>query len=151
MIYGFALSLRKFLEDYTPEAKEVVLMRDGVTLTNRQKPFLTVEYLGSSDELLASERTSYEEEYLFQVGIFANSIAERLKLEGKVKTLLRRPDGIIHYNDSLEDTGRRFNVDVSDFTPMTNDDTSNDTINNRGYFDVSITIYRNTGETEFTQ
>lgn len=151
MIYGFSLSLRKFLDDYMPEAKEVILMRDGVTLANRLKPFLTVEYLGGSDNLEAAGRESYEEIYYFQVGIRAKDITERFRLEEKVKTVLRRPDGIVFYDDNAAETSIRFNVDVGEFTPISNDDTSNESEYHRGYFDVSITIYRNTGDSEFTQ
>lgn len=151
MIYGFALSLRKFLDDYMPEATSVVLMRDGIKLTDYKKPFLTVEYLGDENELLSATRRSYEEVYYFQVGVRANDIAERFRFESKVKTILRRPDGIVFYDDNAAETDVRFHVDVGNFTPISNDDTSNTSDNFRGYFDVSITIYRNTGETVFTQ
>lgn len=151
MEYGLTLSLRQFLDVYIPEATEVVLMRDGISLSGRVKPFLTVEYLGDDGEILAAGRESYEETYYFQIGVRANNIAELLKYQGKVKTLLRRPDGITLYDDNAVATDKRFVVDVEGFTPIKNDDTSSDSDNHRGYFDVSVKIYRDTGDVEYTQ
>lgn len=151
MIYGITLSIRQFLASYMPEVTEVVLMRDGVTLSGRAKPFLSVSYLGSQDELLAAGRKSYEEIERFQIGVHAQDITQLLRLQSKVKTLLRRPDGIVRYTDDAVATDERFHVDVSAFTPITNEDSSNATANHRGYFDVSVKILLDTGDTEFTQ
>lgn len=151
MVYGITLSIRQFLASYMPEVTEVVLMRDGVSLAGKTKPFLTVQYLGSQDELLAAGRKGYEEIHRFQIGVHAADIAQMLKLESKVKTLLRRPDGIVRYTDSAVATDERFNVDVQGFTPITNDDSSNTTANHRGYFDASVRIFLDTGDTAFTQ
>lgn len=151
MVYGIVLSIRQFLDLYMPEASEVVLMRDGVTLSGRAKPFLSVEYLGEQSDLVAAGRTSYEDIELFQVGVHADNYGELLRLQGKTKNLLRRPDGIEMYDDEGTATGERFTLNVSGFTPITNDDTSNETENHRGYFDVSVRTLLNTGDTEFTQ
>ena len=151
MVYSITLSIRQFLASYMPEVTEVVLIRDGVYLSGKTKPFLTVQYLGSQDELIAAGRSGYEETHRFQIGVHASDITQLLKLETKVKTLLRRPDGITRYTDSAVATDERFSVDVDGFTPITNEDTSNTTANNRGYFDASVTIYLDTGDTVFTQ
>lgn len=151
MEYGITLSIRQFLASFMPEAKEVVLMRDGVVLSGRAKPFLSVQNLGDINESIAAGRRSYEETYRFQVGVHANNIGELLRLKDKTKTLLRRPDGIELYDDKAVATGLRFNVDVEGFTPIYSDDTANETENHRGYFDISVTVYLNTGDTEFSQ
>jgi hypothetical protein len=151
MVYGITLSLRQFLASYMPEVTEVVLMRDGVSISGKTKPFLTVQYLGSQDELLTAGRKGYEEIHRYQIGVHAADVAQMLRLESKVKTLLRRPDGIVRYTDEAIATEERFNVDVSGFTPITNEDSSNTTANHRGYFDASVTIYLDTGDTAFTQ
>lgn len=151
MVYGITLSIRQFLASYMPEVTEVVLMRDGVSLAGKTKPFLTVRYLGSEDELLAAGRVSYEEIVRYQIGVHAADVAQMLRLETKVKTLLRRPDGIVRYTDDAIATTDRFAVDVSGFTPITNEDTSSTTANHRGYFDASVKYLLDTGDTEFTQ
>lgn len=151
MVYGITLSIRQFLATYMPEATEVVLIRDGVTLSNRTKPFLTVQYLGSGDELLAAGRESYEETVRYQIGVHAEDVTQLLRFETKVKTLLRRPDGIVRYTDDAVATDERFHVNVDGFTPITNEDTSNTTANHRGYFDANVRILLNTGDTDFTQ
>lgn len=151
MEYGITLSIRQFLATYMPEASEVVLIRDGIVLSGKAKPFLTVEYLGDENAVMSAGHRSYEEVYHFQVGVFANNIGELLRLQSKVKTVLRRPDGIVLYDDSGVATQERFAVDVTGFTPITSDDTSNESENHRGYFDVSVTIYRDTGEQEYSQ
>src|SRR5690606_41179209 len=99
MVYGITLSLRQFLASYMPEVTEVVLMRDGVSISGKTKPFLTVRYLGSQDELLTAGRSGYEEIHRYQIGVHAADISQMLRLESKVKTLLRRPDGIVRYTD----------------------------------------------------
>lgn len=151
MLYGLALSIRMHLASSVTAAKEVVLMRDGITLSGRAKPFLTVEALGDTGFVLSAGHRSYEEEYPFQIGIRASNIGELLKLQGTVKELLRDPAGIPLYDDDAVATGKRVVVDVQGFTPMTNDDTSNDSDNHRGYLDISVTLLRNVGSTEFTQ
>lgn len=151
MEFGLTLSIRQFLDVYMPEATEVVLIRDGVTLSNRVKPFLTVEYLGDESGTISAGHKSYEETYHFQIGIRANTINELLKLKEKTKTLLRRPDGIVRYTDDAVATDERFIVHVTGFTPIKNDDTSSESENHRGYLDAHVTLYRDTGDTAFTQ
>jgi len=151
MNYSIALSMRLFLAEYIPEMSDVKLLYDGVSLTGVSKPFLSVEYLVSNDSLLSAGRISYEEIYRYQVGLFATDIAERFRLEEKVKTVLRRPDGISIYSESGIATDTRFLCDVSAFTPISNPAGESETNDHHGYFDVAVDILRNTGETEFTQ
>lgn len=151
MDYGITLSIRQFLATYMPEVTQVVLMRDGVTLTGRTKPFITVKYLGTEDEPMSAGRQSYETIIRYQIGIHAEDVSQMLKLASKTKTLTRRSDGIVRYDDSAVATEDRFYVDVSGFTPIDNDSTSEDTDNHRGYFDASVTIYYDNGATEFSQ
>ena len=150
MNYSIMLSLRLYLAEIDG-IRDVKMIYDGQELTGLPKPFLTVESLQTNDSLLSAGRRSYEEIYRFQIGIFAQSIAERMKLEGSVKEALRNPEGIPLRTDSGILTDVVFHADVDGFTPLTNDDGANVTYNHRGYFDVSVRIYRNVGDTEFTQ
>lgn len=149
MIYVFLMSLRMYLEENVAEANEVKVIRDGLSLQDTVKPFLTVQYLAENDELISAGRTSYEEIYRFQVGIYAATYSGRLHLEEPVKTLLREPIRV--YSESGLATDTSFTCDVSAFTPMVGAEPTSDTNSNFGFFDVAISIYRNNGESTFTQ
>lgn len=149
MIYEFLMSLRMYLEENVTEIDEVKVIRDGVSLQDTVKPFLTVQYLAENDELISAGHTSYGEIYRFQVGIYAVTYSERLKLEETVKTLLR--ETIPVYSESGIKTDTSFICDVSAFTPMASGEPTSDTNSNFGFFDVAVGIYRNNGGGTFTQ
>lgn len=150
MNYSLTLSLRTYLEDVLPQVQAVRIIYDTVSLTGTPKPFLTIESLPDTPpEILSAGRRSYSETYNFQIGLYARNIEERYKLEEKVRTILREPIPIYTETGLKADTS--FVGDVGAFTPMTLSEGENETNKYRGYFDFSVRILRNTGETEFTQ
>lgn len=149
MLYEIMLSLRLHLSEQIPELTDVQFMYDGVELSGKQKPFVTIEDLPSPTLPLSAGRVSFQDTYVFQVGVFADSYTERVKLQAEVKEVLQRK--IPLYDESNEQTGLMFQCDVSSFTPISNDDTAHDTFNFRGYYDVSVTMHRKLGTKVFTQ
>ncbi|WP_181349390.1 hypothetical protein [Thalassobacillus sp. CUG 92003] len=144
-------SIKTALETEIGEIATAQIIYDGVDLTKLDKPFATVEDLAINSELLSAGRTSYEDGYRFQVGVYANGYTERLKLQEKFATVLRAADGIPYFDADLLPTGKHLLCDVSEFTPISNDEIANETNNHHGYFDVAVFILRNNGESEFTQ
>lgn len=145
MNYDVTYSLRMALLSEVPELTEAVIMRDDVDLTSRAKPFATVEYLQGGGTSVAAGRESYVDEYSFQIGLFANDVGERHRLEAKIREeVIRAKYGFPLYRfngktfDRSEDT-----VLLNDggFTPIANDDNSNQTNSNRGYFDATAVFY----------
>lgn len=156
MNFELTYSIRMALETYVPELTKAYIMRDGLKIDELEKPCATVEYYDDAPSLLSAGRTSYSEDYFFQVGIFARTFNERHFLESKVRKILRRPDGVPFYiydSSSSEFVRTDLRVHLTDggFTPMANGDASAETANHRGYFDISVELLRNTGELEFTQ
>lgn len=148
----FTYSLRKYLDEYFEEISRAVVMEDGISLSTIPKPFATIAYLGSTEEIISAGRVSFEEQHRYQLGIFARTIGERTTLHSRFKELLRDPEGIPIYDMTTGlQTDRSFVVDVSEFTPMTANDNSNETFQNHGYFVVEIEIMRDYGSNIFTQ
>lgn len=148
----FSYSLRKYLDDAFAEISRSVIIDGDVSLTNVPKPFATIQYLGENDELLSAGRVSYEEIHHYQIGIYASNGQQLGTLSAKLKELLRAPRGIPVYDIATgKPTSSRFIMDVGEYTPMTADDTANETFKHHGFFIVDIEILRNAGELTFTQ
>ncbi len=127
------------------------MIYDGATISDIEKPFASVQYLMTNKTKLAAGRKSYEYAYRFQVGLYAESFPDRLRLETIVDDVLSAPRGIPLFDTQLLPTGEYVACDVSDFTPIANEDLSNKTNNHHGYFDVSVFLLRKFGSDEFTQ
>lgn len=150
-VYEVFYSIRMALENEAPELTDVQMIYDGVKLSGREKPFAIVQYLTTNKTKLAAGQRTHEYAFRFQVGIHARSLGEQLQLEEKIDAILSNPEGIPLYNEEFKTTGETVLVDVSDFTPITNDDVSNKTNNHRGYFDVSVFLMRKFGNDGFSQ
>jgi hypothetical protein len=146
MNYDVTYSLRVALETNVPEFTDVQMIYEGVTLTEIAKPFATVEYLQGGGELQSAGRTSYLDSFNFQVGLFARNISERHRLETKVREVIREPYGhpLYAFNETtglFEDSGKKFVIDDNGFTPIGNEDSSAQTFDYHGFFDVAVEIY----------
>lgn len=148
MDYELSYSIRKHLQSNVRELSSVLIMHDGIKLTGTPKPFCTLQDFDLGRERAAAGG-SFEESYSYQIGVFANNVGELKKLSEVIKEVLL--EEIPLYDKDLNLTDKTFECDVLGFTPMTNDDTSNETFNNRGYLDVEVTVFRNKGDKSFTQ
>jgi hypothetical protein len=152
MQHAITYSILEHLRNQVPEASEVLWVYDGISLSNRAKPFLTVEQMQTDNDLLAAGREDYEETYRFQIGLRARNISERSRLSDLVTAVLRQK------NIPLLDTRQLpspvigvFICDVLAVTPMQSEDLANDTDKHRTYFDVAVEIQRRNGEFKITQ
>jgi hypothetical protein len=154
LLHALTYSIISHLDSQVPELTEVVWMYDGVSLTDRVKPFATIEQMPSSSAVIAAGRQDFEETYRFQIGLFANNISERSKLAEKVKSALKQS------NISLLDTSQPFPpptvgsfvCDVLAVTPIPVEDTADNTNKHRVYFDVEVMVYRGVADDlNFTQ
>jgi hypothetical protein len=153
MLHALTYSIIDHLKTQVPELSEVVWMYDGVSLTNRVKPFSTIEQMQSNSLLLNAGRTDYEETFRFQVGLFGRSISERSTLSETIKSVLRQPN-IPFLNTSVNPAtvAGVFVCDVLAVTPMPVDDVADETNKHRVYFDVEVNVYRvNADGINFTQ
>lgn len=144
MLYEVMLSLRLHLADRLPQLSKVQLLYDGVTLAGLGKPFVTIQTMPSPFEFVSAGRTSLRENLNFQLGVYASTYTEHMRLQAEVREVLL--EAIPLYREDGTKTESTFVADVSEYTPMTNDDLANTTNNHRGYFDVSVELYRNVGK-----
>lgn len=134
-LYDIQASLKTFLEQEF--GMPCVWIYDGVKLPSA-KPFLTIEDLQTEHTTLDKMREVAESTYRLQIGVFAQSSAEKAKLPDKIKQKLA-----FNQIPLLDATGF-FNANVERITPMPNDNIDNKTNNHRAYLDVyvEVTLYK---------
>ncbi|WMW41346.1 hypothetical protein RE433_29280 (plasmid) [Bacillus cereus] len=88
-------SLKKALEEFAP----TTWIYDGVSLTGKAKPFLTVESLTGTIDRYSKE--NYARNHLIQIGVYSDTVSNRNELQDKIiDRLERRPIDL--YNTSAK-------------------------------------------------
>ncbi|PFA75808.1 hypothetical protein [Bacillus cereus] len=88
-------SLKKTLEEFAP----TTWMYDGVSLTGKAKPFLTVESLTGTIDRYSKD--NYVRNHLIQIGVYSDTVSNRNELQDRIiDRLERRPIDL--YNTSLK-------------------------------------------------
>lgn len=86
-------SLKKSLEEFAP----TTWIYDGVSLTGKAKPFLTVESLTGTIDRYSKD--NYARNHLIQIGVYSDTVSNRNELQDKIiDRLERRPINL--YNTS---------------------------------------------------
>lgn len=145
MLHALTFSLIEQLKKIE-NVTEVVWVYDGVTLTGKPRPLVTVEQMPSDFTLQDKSKDYFEETYLFQVGLRANTASERSRVGEQLKTVLREPE--IPFYDTTQASpvpAGFFRAAVMSEVPMPADDIASDTDKHRVYYDVEVTIYRANG------
>jgi hypothetical protein len=153
MQHAITYSIVKHIDNQMPEANDVLWIYDGVTLTNRVKPFVTVEQMPTSTQVIAAERRDFVETYRFQVGLFTRSGSERSKLSEVLKSILRQSNIPFYDTRGTSPIEAGFFVcDVLAVTPIPVESASDETNKHRVYLDVEVEVYRsNANNLTFTQ
>lgn len=88
-------SLKKGLEEFAP----TTWIYDGVSLTGKTKPFLTVESLTGTIDRYSKD--NYARNHLIQIGVYSDTVSNRNELQDKIiDRLERRPIDL--YNTSTK-------------------------------------------------
>lgn len=88
-------SLKKSLEEFAP----TTWIYDGVSLTGKAKPFLTVESLTGTINRYSKD--NYARNHLVQIGVYSDAVSNRNELQDKIiDRLERRPIDL--YNTSAK-------------------------------------------------
>ncbi len=143
-------SIIEHLRESVPELADVVWMYDGLEISKIPKPFAIVEALQEGGENLASGRSVYRDEFLFQIGIFADSQFNVNQYASMVKNHLRKAIVFYDTNQQPPSSGGFFHADVGNIVPMRQEDATTDTLKHRSYIDVSVKLLINSDGT-FTQ
>lgn len=151
MLHAITYSLIRHLREQVPALTEVVWFYDGISLTGKVKPFVVVEHLAEQNEVLAAGRNDYEEIYRLQIALRANSESELSKTSETVKSALRNQITFYNTDSPTPISEGYFYADLDAYTRIKDADSTNETDRHRGYFDVSIELYRENGASNFTQ
>ena len=152
MLHAITYSIVTHLKTAVPALKDVVWLYDGISLTGRAKPFMTVEQMQSDQNVTTKGREYFERIYHFQLGLMAESITQRSQLSDVINNALLQP------NIKLLDTSQfpatdagSFYCDVLAITPMPVESVTDDTNKHRVYFDVEVYALFKQGEQQFKQ
>ncbi|MDP1457966.1 hypothetical protein Q8G37_16090 [Bacillus wiedmannii] len=86
-------SLKKALEEFAP----TTWVYDGVSLTGKAKPFLTIESLTGTVDRYSKD--NYARKHLIQIGVYSDTVSNRNELQDRIiDRLERRPIDL--YNTS---------------------------------------------------
>ncbi|MBE5087618.1 hypothetical protein IGI03_06090 [Bacillus thuringiensis] len=77
-------SLKKALEEFAP----TTWIYDGVSLTGKAKPFLTVESLTGTIDRYSKD--NYARNHLIQIGVYSDTVSNRNELQDKIIDRLER-------------------------------------------------------------
>lgn len=153
MIHALTYSIVEHLKASIPDvAQRVVWLYDGVTLTGKVKPFITVEQLVNNGAVMAAGRRDYSQTYALQIGAYTRSVAERSKLPEVIERALREPIPLYNTDGASPVlTTQTFAASVTSITPIIPEDVNDETNKHRAYLDVEITYYVNSDGLTFTQ
>ncbi|PFJ15018.1 hypothetical protein COD67_07830 [Bacillus cereus] len=88
-------SLKKSLEEFAP----TTWVYDGVSLTGKAKPFLTIESLTGTIDRYSKE--NYARNHLIQIGVYSDTVSNRNEIQDRIiDRLERRPIDL--YDTSLK-------------------------------------------------
>jgi hypothetical protein len=152
MIHSLTYSIITHLKSQLPEITDVVWVYDGIKLTRTAKPFATVEQMQSNTNITAKGREYYETYYRFQVGIYTKTIADRSRLQERVREALLQPNiALLDTSQSSPSANGFFYCDVLSEVPVPVETVSDETNKHRLYFDVEVYVQRKNGGTGFEQ
>lgn len=129
-------SLRKFIEDET--GVDAYWVEDGVKLPD-EKPFITVEQLFDTTEILTKGRQAVQTLFYYQIGIRAESLIDRQILQGDLQRLFLF-EKIPYINAFTQETDGHLRVEANDGTPIPAEDISDKSNYHRYEFDVTVDV-----------
>jgi hypothetical protein len=152
MLHELTYSIIAHLKAEVDELNDVVWMYDGVSLTGRAKPFASVEQMQSNTNVITKERSYYETTYRFQVGLFADSVSQRSRLEDSIRRTLLQPNITLLNTSQFPPTeAGSFYCGVLAATPMPVESASDETNKHRLYFDIEVYAEFKNGANTFKQ
>ncbi|PGC86519.1 hypothetical protein [Bacillus toyonensis] len=126
-------ALKKSLDEFAP----TTWVYDGVSLTGKAKPFLTIESLTGTIERYSKD--NYARNHLIQIGVYSDTVSNRNELQDRIiDRLERRPIDL--YDTSLKAptlVGFLY-AEVSSFEPIPQEDGTQVTAKHRSFITITI-------------
>ncbi|CDN35301.1 hypothetical protein [Bacillus thuringiensis] len=113
MLNDVMYSLKKLLDVFAP----TTWIYDGVSVSGKDKPFITIEDLSGTISRFSKE--NFSRNHLIQVGVYADKVFDRNDLQDRI--INRFEKGSIDLYDTSKKNPERigfFNAKVKDFEPL---------------------------------
>ena len=133
MLNDVMYSLKKAMDVFAP----TTWIYDGVSVSGKEKPFLTIEDL--SGTISRYSKDNFSKNHLIQIGVYTDEVFKRNDLQDKIINRLEK--GSI----DLYDTSKKnpvligfLSVKVKNFQPLSQEDVSNSTAKHLSFITVTI-------------
>ncbi|MCU5537248.1 hypothetical protein OCB04_15035 [Bacillus cereus] len=133
MLNDVMYSLKKLLDVFAP----TTWIYDGVSVSGKDKPFITIEDLSGTISRFSKE--NFSRNHLIQVGVYADKVFDRNDLQDRI--INRFEKGSIDLYDTSKKNPERigfFNAKVKDFEPMSQKDVEILTAKHLSFITITI-------------
>ncbi|HDR8241341.1 TPA: hypothetical protein QC126_001897 [Bacillus cereus] len=133
MLNDVMYSLKKLLDVFAP----TTWIYDGVSVSGKDKPFITIEDLSGTISRYSKE--NFSRNHLIQVGVYADKIFDRNDLQDRI--INRFEKGSIDLYDTSQKNPERigfFNAKVKDFEPLSQKDVEILTAKHLSFITITI-------------
>ncbi|RGP97368.1 hypothetical protein [Bacillus sp. ISO11] len=133
MLNDVMYSLKKLLDVFAP----TTWIYDGVSVSGKDKPFITIEDLSGTISRFSKE--NFSRDHLIQVGVYADKVFDRNDLQDKLINRFEK-GSIDLYNTSKKNPERIgfFNAKVKDFEPLSQKDVEILTAKHLSFITITI-------------
>ncbi|MBD8076485.1 hypothetical protein CON74_23170 [Bacillus thuringiensis] len=133
MLNDVMYSLKKLLDVFAP----TTWIYDGVSVSGKDKPFITIEDLSGTISRFSKE--NFSRNHLIQVGVYADKVFDRNDLQDRI--INRFEKGSIDLYDTSKKNPERigfFNAKVKDFEPLSQKDVEILTAKHLSFITITI-------------
>lgn len=126
-------SLRVALDNFAP----TTWVFDGVDISGKAKPFLTIENLTGTIDRYSKDR--FGKDYLVQIGVYGDTVFNRNELQDEIVNRLESGDIDLYETGSGTPVlAGSFYAEVSSVEPMPQDEANQTTMKHRSYITITI-------------
>ncbi|ASK14464.1 TPA: hypothetical protein ACTZ5S_001775 [Bacillus cereus] len=126
-------SLKKALEEFAP----TTWIYDGVSLTGKEKPFLTVESLTGTIDRYSKD--NYARNHLIQIGVYSDTVSNRNELQDRIiDRLERRPIDLYNISSKVPKLIGFLYAEVSSCEPIPQADVTQVTAKHLSFITIRI-------------
>lgn len=133
MLNDVMYSLKKALDMFAP----TTWIYDGVSVSGKEKPFITIEDLSGTISRYSKE--NFSRNHLIQVGVYADKVFDRNNLQDRI--INRFEKGSIDLYDTSKKNPERngfFNAEVKNFEPLSQKDVEVLTAKHLSFITITI-------------
>ncbi|EJV61758.1 hypothetical protein IEO_03053 [Bacillus wiedmannii] len=126
-------SLKKALEEFAP----TIWVYDGVSLTGKAKPFLTIESLTGTVDRYSKD--NYARNHLIQIGVYSDTVSNRNELQDRIiDRLERRPIDLYNTSSKAPKLVGFLYAEVSSCDPIPQADVTQVTAKHLSFITITI-------------